>query len=194
MYWSLLATHLAAYWVTVARQHIRLGRSEKGSLTAIEIVPLVIFNQLCITTAVIWSADIFGIELQTSGCTFSEGMLRFIGMILTLNFCFYTLHLLAHKWRWLYRNVHAVHHRLVVSVGYGAVYCHPIEHVFVNLGPVVAAIWMFGALNWWLIHWFVAVISWSTVEAHSCVKERGKGSQHYYHHYKNGCIYGNSPY
>ncbi len=84
-----------------------------------------------------------------------------------MNFTFFILHWIAHKWQWIYKKFHAIHHQLVVSAGYGAVYCHPVEHLLVNLAPVLLGIWYMFENDWWLTHAFVTFVSVETVLGHT---------------------------
>lgn len=185
---------------------VELFGTEKGSLDFIQIVPLVLFNQLAVVGGVLRGMEWMGLELvevaddAMSVDWFFENVCRFVGMVLVMNFWFYVLHFLAHKWTWMYKNVHSVHHQLVMPVGYGAIYCHPVEHLVVNLGPVMIAVWQLSGWDWWLVHCFVAFVSLETVLGHTVYKigeggkESDKGSRHYFHHFERGCNYGNSRY
>ena len=46
---------------------------------------------------------------------------------------FYWAHRLFHT-KWLYKRFHKQHHRFTTPVGISAVYAHPVEDLFVNLG------------------------------------------------------------
>lgn len=202
MYWSLLYTHLGFYWGTALLTE--LYGTEKGSLDFIQIAPLVLFNQLAVTAGVIGVMDWVGVELvelEVEGMNldwFFGNVLAFVGAVLAMNFLFFVAHLGAHKWGWMYRVVHKVHHQLVVPVGYGALYCHPLEQLLVNLGPVVVALRWLSGWDWWLVHCFVAFVSVETVLGHTVYRDVGsdcgKGSRHYFHHFERGCNYGNSRY
>ena len=76
---------------------------------------------------------------------------------------YYVLHRLLHT-RWLYRNIHIVHHRMTAPTAFAGAYFHPIEYAAVTLvalaGPVllgshVATIWAWGIVR-----------QWSAVEGH----------------------------
>ena len=178
--------------------------TEKGSLDFIQIAPLVLFNQLAVTSGVIAAMDWVGVELvevvesEMNLDWFFGNVFAFLGMILVMNFLFFVAHFVAHKWGWMYRVVHKVHHQLVVPVGYGALYCHPLEQLLVNLGPVVVALRWLSGWDWWLVHCFVAFVSVETVLGHTVYQDVGSdgdnGSRHYFHHYERGCNYGNSMY
>lgn len=204
MYWSLLWTHLVFYWGTSLVTQI--WEQERASLDFFEIVPLVLFNQLVVSGGIIWVMDVMGYELDGEGYLdelldwgmggLTVAVWRFSGAVLVMNFAFFVLHRIAHKWRWMYRKIHTVHHQLVVNVGYGAVYCHLVEHLLVNVAPILLGVWYMLESDWWLIHAFVAFVSVETVLEHTAYVGKGseKGSRHYLHHFKRGCNYGNGPY
>lgn len=51
----------------------------------------------------------------------------------------YFWHRAFHVNKWLYRNIHSVHHRLYVPYSYGALYNHPVEgFILDSLGAVVS--------------------------------------------------------
>lgn len=77
---------------------------------------------------------------------------------------FFSAHRLLHT-RWLYRNVHVVHHRFRAPTAWSAQFAHPIEYLFGNMlpialpilivGPDPLTIWNFGLLallNTQLVH------------------------------------------
>jgi len=49
---------------------------------------------------------------------------------------FYCAHRTLHKFRFLYANIHGVHHQLKEPFGFGALYAHPIECITCNLLPM----------------------------------------------------------
>jgi len=52
-------------------------------------------------------------------------------------FLFFHFHMLGHLVPFLYISVHKVHHRFSSPLAYHVVYTHPIEHVMVNLLPLI---------------------------------------------------------
>ena len=70
----------------------------------------------------------------------------------------YLLHRLLHV-RWLYRRVHAVHHRMVTPVALAGTYFHPVEYLLLNIvaliGPLcvganVVTIWIWVLFRQWI--------------------------------------------
>ena len=59
--------------------------------------------------------------------------------------------------------MHKTHHEWTAPVGVASIYCHPLEHCVVNLGPVIAGPIIAGshlAIAWL---WFVAVVVTTTI-------------------------------
>jgi 4-alpha-methyl-delta7-sterol-4alpha-methyl oxidase len=74
------------------------------------------------------------------------------------DFCFYFLHRSLHT-RWMFKRVHAVHHRVRTPWAIAGGYFHPVEYVLISLvasiGPLlvgahVVTIWIWAALRQWL--------------------------------------------
>ena len=60
---------------------------------------------------------------------------------LVLCLSFYAIHRLAHSTTicngFLWRKIHVLHHTYTVTAPCGAFYCHPLEHIGINLVPVL---------------------------------------------------------
>ena len=68
---------------------------------------------------------------------------------------FYYAHRITHKFEFLFKNIHAVHHQLREPIGFGALYVHPIEFIMCNLipmsiGPIVLQTPLMNTLKIWL--------------------------------------------
>ena len=74
----------------------------------------------------------------------------------------------------------------------GAIYAHPLEHIFVNMLPIGIAILLLNA-DIYTANIFVISISWSTVQSHTIYQNK-KSSKHGLHHYHKLCNFDNSPY
>ena len=207
MYKNIFIGHLAGYWGAVL--WTRRWPQQAGTLGFKQILPLVLFNQFVITPHVIYlmslyyplytSMDLMGVSEY--GWKFHivypyllNRIARFVAMVLTLNFGFFCTHWLSHKWKWFYKHIHNIHHQMIISIGAGAIYSHPIEHIFSSIGPAALAIWLFGGNDAGLIFLYICFVSFETVLGHTVYKKLTDGSRHHYHHFERGCNYGNSAY
>lgn len=167
-----------------------------ASLTVRQMLPLVIFNQWVVTPVMIgsllWINGVPPVE-NTWWELGSNLLLRYPAAIIILNAGFAISHYGFHRNKWLYRNVHAIHHRLWVPHPMGSIYAHPLEHVVANLGPVGLGIILTG-LGWWSSILFVLQVSYETVKGHTRLKRNVLASNHNLHHAKVTCNYDNSPY
>jgi sterol desaturase/sphingolipid hydroxylase (fatty acid hydroxylase superfamily) len=103
---------------------------------------------------------------------------------------FYWTHRALH-WPPLYRTVHKYHHRYKAPCAAAAVYAHPIEFVFGNvggiaLGPILTNAHPFSAYAWY----FIALVS--TCASHSGYDMFG-AEKHDDHHRLFDCNYGVGP-
>ncbi len=68
---------------------------------------------------------------------FKTGLKEFIFFVFEIIFMdvyFHTTHRLCHQNKYLYRNIHRIHHEVDDTLGVFAFYCHPMEMVVVNMG------------------------------------------------------------
>jgi sterol desaturase/sphingolipid hydroxylase (fatty acid hydroxylase superfamily) len=99
---------------------------------------------------------------------------------IVLDAIFYTNHRLLHT-KYLY-YIHKWHHKLTEPVGFGALYCHPIEMVVGNLIPVITPIYIFKTHLLTILIWFM-ITTFNTIVSHS---EHGISNKfHDKHHTKN---------
>jgi len=192
--WYFLVVHVVSFWFSVLR--ILSIPRVPASLSVKKMLPLVLFNQLIITPITIWlllqgNQKVLIVEnsLYDLGLMF----LRYPLMLLILNFSFAGAHYLFHRIRFLYRHVHAIHHRLKIPHPIGAIYAHPIEQVLANLLPVGLAIYLTGA-GWYLSLLFIIHTSYETVNGHTRYCDPQMSSRHNLHHLILTCNYDNSPY
>lgn len=105
---------------------------------------------------------------------------------------FYYLHRLFHKVPFLYRNIHKKHHEFTSPIAVAAIYCHPIEHFFVNLMPLFSGCLVLGTQSLAIVwSWtFLAIIN--TVNSHCGYVFPGFPSPlaHDFHHYRFTSNYG----
>jgi len=93
--------------------------------------------------------------------------LTLVFCIMVEDFFFQIMHRIFHT-KWLYNNVHKIHHEHTRVLSIGSVYAHPIEFMFgdllpVSMGPIIldSHIHMFTVFAWF------AIRNFETHEAHS---------------------------
>ena len=141
------------------------------------MLPLVLFNQ-----GIVLIPCLYDSILSTSSEPFPKHILKFIALILIMNLFFSIFHYTCHVNKFLYRHIHYLHHTLIYSDGMGALYTHPLEQIFVNLLPIVLSI-LIVQPNLFLAHFFVAFVSWGTVQSHNNYKKNTKKSHISHHRY-----------
>lgn len=193
MWWILFSFHLLSFWNSVS--YVNQYPHMKPSLSTGEILPLVLFNQLVMTP--IFSLCFSKVNPKVVQFeNISEVIwypIQYPLMIITFNLIFSFFHIMFHKIRFLYKNVHSVHHRLRTPHPIGSIYAHPIEHIFGNLLSIGVAIWLVSA-KFWLASIFIIHTAYETVDGHIQYMNPEICSKHFIHHAKMVYNYDNSPY
>ena len=82
-------------------------------------------------------------------------VLHLLGYALVDEIFFYSNHRIAHH-KSLYRHVHKIHHQWTAPIALASDYCHPLEHLLVNVLPnisygIIVGSDPFTFLLWWLL-------------------------------------------
>jgi sterol desaturase/sphingolipid hydroxylase (fatty acid hydroxylase superfamily) len=84
-------------------------------------------------------------------------LLHIVAMILFQDLFFYLNHLLMHRNKFLYKNVHALHHQYRESIAIATHYVHYVEHLIGNLFPVFIGAMIFMPHPWVFMFWIVLI-------------------------------------
>lgn len=121
-------------------------------------VQLGVFLPLCYLLGLVSVNTRYGLWVEAGDLglpTNREICLHILGFAVVDEVLFYSSHRLAHH-RSLYRHVHKVHHEWTAPLALASDYCHPLEHLLVNVLPNIAYALIFGSdpfsyLIWWVL-------------------------------------------
>ncbi|GBG26608.1 Methylsterol monooxygenase 1-1 [Hondaea fermentalgiana] len=94
-----------------------------------------VFVALPLSVAIWYSGRI---EISPRIPGFVEIFVHLVIFLLVDEVLFYYTHRACHEFPFLYKHVHKIHHQYTAPIGLAADYCHPLEHLFVNLIPNLA--------------------------------------------------------
>ena len=180
---QLFLVHMAAYWLTVALYTLPWGRLDPSQWPngATEAAKVVLTNQFVYTSVYIVPFTYY----YPQSLPWWHVVWQLPVIVLLTDVLFYIMHRVAHI-KPLYKGVHTVHHEFNIPIAVGALYAHPLEHVFVNVLTTVAPLFIVRANPTVALLW-TAIASANTVVAHSATEKDGShGLHHRYHH----CNYG----
>lgn len=123
------------------RYKVQKGRHEKWSKVK-EMLKLVVFNQI-LAAAITLSSPNYN-EMKRKGMrsdmndlpTFAELCLKVVACVFLYDAIFFAVHCTMHT-KWLYHNIHKVHHSSKVSIGITSAYFHPVDYVLSALSVVL---------------------------------------------------------
>ncbi|KAF4664441.1 hypothetical protein FOL46_004243 [Perkinsus olseni] len=115
----------------------------------------------------------------------------FIVFLLIEEIMFYYFHRMFHEWKAAYKAVHKLHHRFTAPVPFQAIYTHPLEHLLVNVTPILAGpILMQSHILTFILWQTLAYIN--TLVSHSGYSFSSvmNAEMHDLHHERFNCNYG----
>ena len=118
-------------------------------------VQLIVFFPVCLAFSWISVNSAYGLSITRELPSPRALFLHQVGYALVDEILFYAMHRLAHH-RSLYRHVHKIHHEWTAPIALASDYCHPVEHLLVNVLPNIAYGLFIGSdpfsyLIWWII-------------------------------------------
>lgn len=164
LYWVVGGIYLYMD-VTGRPKFMRKFKSQPGTNEPVDgpklkkALKLVVFNQIVVSLIVLncflAALNIRGHQDTKVLPTLPRIIMELIVCAFCYEFFFYYSHRLLH-WGKLYRWIHKKHHEWSAPVALTAIHCHPIEHAFGNLTPVLSGLLISGS------H-FVTAMIWLTI-------------------------------
>ena len=168
VYWSHGLTHLAldmAQWHPIYQYKIQKNKhldwSRLPSLfSGLVKVQLLVFFPVCLIFAWVSVNTSYGLTITPDLPSPKALVLHQVGYALVDEVLFYAIHRLAHH-RSLYKHVHKIHHEWTAPIALASDYCHPLEHLLVNVLPNIAYGVLLGSdpfsyLLWWIISYLAS--------------------------------------
>lgn len=167
----LLVSHFVIYWVVSLLLMLDDGDVQLPSQNTLHSV---LFNQLVVNTMVFW---VFPIGSE------SVSWLTIPVAYLIEEIGFYWMHRLFHC-KLLY-PIHKAHHAWITTLPYVALDCHPLEHLLVNLFPLLLGPYLF-SWNYAYIHLWLVAATFNTLSGHG----KSMTNHHALHHRLQNVNYG----
>lgn len=172
-----------AYWFTVLCYMFPWGKRNTNEIPddCTRVCTVVLKNQ-CLYTGVYVLPFLYYPQETYS---VAHGLWQLPSIIVLTDVLFFIAHYTMHT-KWLYKRVHSTHHEYHVPIAAGALYAHPVEHIFVNLFSVVTPIFLV-KVHPTIAVWWTILASMNTVVSHSTAQ---KDDTHGLHHRYRNCNYG----
>jgi sterol desaturase/sphingolipid hydroxylase (fatty acid hydroxylase superfamily) len=149
----------------------KIQPDSKPSLRLIkEVVPQVLLNHL-VTSPLFAYFLLFplaqALDMPMRGSLPSLGRILFEFLVFAVvnDVAFYWAHRLLHAYPWLYKNVHAQHHRFTATVSWAAEFAHPLESILANSIPTLAGCFIMRSHLFTCVLWMI-IRMWETLDAH----------------------------
>ena len=139
---QLIFEHIIVYW---GYSFVLMSYRGYKFNPPLKTISVVIFNQCVVGYSMLYVLPVIPINVITytnsSFVDLSYTILYMIVYYILHCIWFYCMHRLMHV-RFFWRHIHYIHHMYKETMPYAAFYCHPFEHLFVNLisvfiGPIL---------------------------------------------------------
>jgi methylsterol monooxygenase len=193
--WVVSCTHMATYWLWVLLYHV-FGRpfdpGQRRRLT-FGVVCVVLINQSISYPVVEWFVQRAAVREEQENLAFSAMAVlpKLFGAAVVQALLFHLLHCLCHRSAWLYREFHCVHHSFKITQPVCALFAHPLEHVAVNVLPVMIGGGVVGMTAGDYAVW-VFLATASTCHAHNALYRKDRLFYHQQHHIRVRDHFGDS--
>lgn len=165
-YWlhGLLLLAIDCYWRPEVIQQYKIQKSKRFDTVLIgKVVRNLVFNQVFVVLPVgalyAWFFhNGIGLYVTEELPGPAEMVGHIVLNIVTNEVLFYYGHRLFHESKWLYKNVHKIHHEHTAPIGLVASYCHPFEMLVSNILPLTSAGVIFGSHLYTLLIWTVFAV------------------------------------
>ena len=162
MFLLLFVVHIGIYWTTVSVYHLvkpcAYNHRHQEAVQRTLSLHLLVHLPLSLVCEMMDS---------NAGLRTVDGVWQFPTAIFLVDLFFYHAHRLLHHFAWLYSHIHSRHHQWTNDINILSTFdTHPLEHVMVNLIPVLLAI-IITNMNILVAVLFVAMATVNSMISHS---------------------------
>ena len=136
---KLFVYSFLSYWFTVLCYMFPWGKHNTDEIPDdfSRVCSVVLKNQ-CLYTGVYVLPFLY---YPQETCSVVHGLWQIPSMVVLTDVMFFIAHYTMHT-KWLYKRIHSKHHEYQVPIAAGALYAHPVEHIFVNLFSVITPLFL----------------------------------------------------
>lgn len=197
---SLLIDHIIIYWLYSYYVLYSNNIEKKFYIPNLSVIYNVIVNQSIAPIMLYMINDFFNIidfdHVNNNRIDFTNfNMDIFLAILIDIfimSIChsiyFYIMHRVFHT-DILYKNIHYIHHRNIITLPYTALDAHIVEHILINICSVICGLIVWNCYRESFIIWiWIATIS--SVNTHSCIIRKDSPKKHDLHHLLKYANYG----
>ncbi len=166
-FWLLAAVYLHIYYRKSPKWLYKYKIQDHGKQPGHRVpigksIGLVLFNQffgtlpylIGVTNFMLWRGYANDITVPV----WWVSLFHIIAMVLLQDLFFYINHLIMHRNKFLYKNVHALHHQYRESIAIATHHVHWVEHIIGNLFPVFIGVMILMPHPWVIMFWIVLIV------------------------------------